>query len=146
MTANVTITGAEIQIMVEEVLGGGNHSHRCSINTSRGIQWSSSQTQTPIVDCDAQGNPAWMETDVDGLSCTITGGGRISVGDEDFWDDWFISGGDRGVKFRMNKTGASVWTANFKLTDWGIQAGDRKERGEFSVTLMSSGVVTRASV
>lgn len=142
-----TIKGALIQVLI----GDGaspveTFTHKCMINTSRGISWSSSSTQTPVVDCDNPESPAWLETDIDGLSCTIEGSGRINVGDEEFFDDWFVSGESKNVKFKQNKTGGSIWTGAFKLSQWSLSAADRLEKGEASVTLMSTGTVTRADV
>lgn len=141
-----TIKGAELLVQVGDGATPEVFAHRCSINTSRGIQWSSNQVTTPVVDCDNPADPAWMETDIDGLSCTIDGAGRVDVGDEAFWDDWFVSGEAKNVKFKMNKTGASVWTGAFKLASWGMSAGDRLEKAESTISLVSTGAVTRADV
>lgn len=139
-------SGAQLLVQIGDGATPEVFSTKCMINTSRGINWSSQVTQTPVVDCDNPEEPAWLDTDVDGLGCTITGAGRHNVGDEDFFDAWFISGDSKNVRFKINKTGGSYWQGAFKLTEWGLSAADRKDKGESTITLMSSGRVTRADV
>lgn len=143
--ANIdTIKGALVQILVGDGATPEVFDHRCMINTSRGIQWSSTTSQNPVPDCDNPEDPAWLETEVDGLVCTIDGAGRVDVADVEFWDDWFISGAAKNVRFKLNKTGGSYWEGAFKLTQWGISAADRQEKAEGAITLVSTGAVTRA--
>lgn len=141
-----TIKGALVRVRVSDGATPPVYNHHCLINTGRGISWSSSQTQTPIVDCDNPEDPAWLDTEVDGLSCTISGSGRTPLDDVEFWDDWFTSGATKSIRFALDKTGGSYWQGDFKLTAWDINAADRMDKAESSVTLVSTGRVTRYNV
>lgn len=117
--------------------------HPCLINTDRGISFASSLTQELIPDCDNPDDPAWMTAEKDGLSATVNGAGMLDVASIETFDDWFRSGDTKNVKVKVDKTGGSTWTGAFHLSEWSI-SGTRKSKATVSLTLVSSGVVTRA--
>ncbi len=117
--------------------------HPCLINTERGISFSSSLTQEMIPDCDTPDDPAWLAAEKDGLSASVSGAGMLDVASIEDFDAWFRSKNTKNVKVKVDKTGGSTWTGAFHLTEWSI-SGTRKSKATVTLTLVSSGVVTRA--
>lgn len=117
--------------------------HPCLINTERGISFSSSLTQEAIPDCANPNDPAWLVAEKDGLSATINGAGMLDVASVEMFDAWFRSDDTKNIKVKIDKTGGSTWTGAFHLSEWSV-TGARKSKATASLTLVSSGVVTRA--
>ena len=66
----------------------------CTFNGDRAIQFDSSSTDETDIDCDDPTAVAWTVTQVDSLSATVSGGGRVKAVDvpESVWTglgcDW----------------------------------------------------------
>ena len=119
-------------------------SHDCLINTERGIQFQSETNREMIPDCDDPEAPAWSFINVDGLSATITGAGKLHTASVPEWHDWFVSGEAKNVRTLLNgvalANGGGHWAGAYKLTGWQV-SGTRNEKATVSVTLESDGAV-----
>jgi len=132
-----TIKGTQLRIMIESDDTPGTFRHPCLINTTRGIQWTSTGNDEEIPDCDDPDALAWTKHTKTGASGTISGAGKLNVDDiEAFWD-WFDGDIAKNVKIDVGDTGR--WDGQWKLTDFQI-TGDRGSVAEATVTIKSHGV------
>lgn len=143
MAGPSTFAGEELLIQIGDGESPEVFSHRCIINTNRGFSRSAQTTQEVVPDCDNPSDPAWVVTEVDGLSATISGEGMIDLTSLEFFDDWFEAGESKNVKVRINKTGGRTYTGAYKLTQFDMN-GVRKQKATGSITLVSTGAVTGA--
>lgn len=144
MAAVNVVNGELIAVKVEWVDGSGTYAASCLINSTRGLEASSSAVESPVPDCDDPSLPSVVYREKDALTWQITGEGILDVTSIDKWDDWHVSKDSKSVKVEIQKTGGFVWTGNFHLTQFSI-SGTRKEKATASVTLMSDGPVTRTA-
>lgn len=118
--------------------------HDCLINAERGIQFSSDTTDDTLPDCDAPGSPGWKEVLKDGLSATVTGGGKLHTSSVADWYAWFDSDDSRNCRIKVDASaanGGGYWAGAFKLTQFEV-TGERKQYATTSSTLVSSGPIT----
>ena len=148
MAEPLSFNGSKILIKV----GAGDgppetFAHPCLINASRGIQFSSSTIDTVIPDCADQDAPAWMTREKDSLSVTISGEGIMDAADTDDYFDWFEQAATKNVQVVVNDGGGAneqTFAGAFHLTEFSFN-GDRKERSQVSITLVSTSAVTRTA-
>lgn len=118
-------------------------SHDCLINAERGIQFSADTTDDTLPDCADPSAPGWKETLKDGLSATVTGGGKLHTTSVPDWFEWFTGDIAKNVRIKVDATaekGGGYWSGAFKLTAFEV-TGNRKEYATTSSTLVSSGKV-----
>ena len=147
MAVVTTIKGEGVFIQIGNGATPEVFSHPCLINAERGIVFSSNVTSEGVVDCADADAPAWVETDVDDLVATITGSGKLHLPDQDDYFDWWKSGASKNVKVVDNTTGANggqTFAGAFKLTQF-EKTGARRQRVTASITLVSTGAVTRTA-
>lgn len=132
-----TMKGTQLRIMIESDDTPGVFVHPCLINTTRGIQWTSTGNDEEIPDCDDPDAMAWTKHTKTGASGTISGAGKLNVDDVEIFWDWFDSDIGKNVKIDVGNTG--VWDGVWKLTDFNI-TGDRGSVAEATVTMKSHGV------
>ncbi len=121
--------------------------HPCLINASRGIQFSTGTIDSVIPDCADQDAPAWVTREKDSLTATITGEGIMDAADTDDWFDWFERSSSKNVQLVVNDGGSTneqTFAGAFHLTEMSI-SGERKEKAQVSVTLVSTGAITRTA-
>lgn len=134
------LSGTQLYVKIETAPASGTFTHPCLINAKRGLQFSSNAGKIIIPDCDNPEDPAWEEVLKDGLSCTITGAGKLDnvLATIQFYDAWFQSDNAKNVQAWLGAVGK--WAGAFKLSQWSIE-GERKQYVDVSLTLMSTGVV-----
>lgn len=117
----------------------------CSINAEREFALEAELSESQAIDCDDPEAPAWVERTVSTLSGTITGGGRHHTADYATWWDWFVSGEAKECQVQTNvaaEDGGDVVEGLFVLSNLS-KSGERGGEIESSITLQSSGVLTR---
>lgn len=118
--------------------------HPCSLNGERGVSREAQVTEELDRDCDTPDLPGWVQRLVDSFAASITGNGRIKLGDQAMFDGWFESGESRNVRVLID-TGsddAPMYEGRFKLTGLDLQG---PEAGSMtgSITLLSDGPFRR---
>lgn len=144
MAGPSTFQGEELLVQISDGASPEVYSHRCIINTTRAFSRSAQTTQEVVPDCTDPSLPGWVETEVDGLSATITGEGMVDIASLEFFDDWFEAGETKNVKVKVNKSGGRTYTGAYKLTQFDM-SGTRKSKATASITLVSTGAVTGAA-
>lgn len=143
MAGPSTFQGEELLVQISDGASPEVYSHRCMINTNRSFSRSAQTTQEVVPDCTDPSLPGWVETEVDGLSATISGEGMIDLGSQEFFDEWFESGASKNVKVKQNKAGGRTYTGAYKLTQCDMN-GVRKSKATGAMTMVSTGPVTSA--
>lgn len=146
--ANVaTLNGHQLLIQIGDGGGPEVFTHDCLINTERGIQFSADGQETIIPDCADPDAPAWKDLMKDGLMAVVNGQGLLNTSSLPAWDTWFRNNATKNVRVNVNVAGASgggYWAGAFHLMNFEV-TGTRKQKATVSVTLQSSGTVTRTA-
>ena len=115
----------------------------CLINTSRGIDFTSSPTESLIPYCPPDEDlPGWVDREVDRLSASITGAGILDTASKGFFNDWFKSGLSRNLQVALNVPavdGGGYWFGAGILTSFRVAGPGRREKATADLTIMSDG-------
>jgi hypothetical protein len=136
-----TISGSQLTVLIDD--GAGNYTMPCVINTTRGIAFSSSPIENLVAFCDTPDEPGWMEREIDGLSAMVPGAGKLDISSLQVVEDWYFSGDSKNVQ---------VWVGTTRHYDFAAVLsafevnGDRREKVNFTCTILSDGPVTRTLV
>jgi len=147
MAQPTSFNGAKILVKVGDGGSPETFAHPCLINSSRSVQSTASTTESAIPDCDNPEAPAWLEREKDTLSVTITGEGIMDASDTSDYFAWLTSENSKNVKAVVNNGGGAnefTFDGKFHLTEFQV-SGERKERAQVSITLVSTGPVTGVS-
>jgi predicted secreted protein len=116
----------------------------CGINEAT-VEFSASVQEANVHDCATPDDPAWVERDVDGLSCMISGAGLADTGTfESVLFVWWSSGDPKNIRFKLDTTlanGGGYFSGSFVCTKLSL-TGTRKQRSTFDIEMMSNGAVT----
>lgn len=96
---------------------------RCSFNGDRAISFEAATTDEMDVDCDNPTAVGWMVSQVDSLSATVSGAGRVKAVDVPFFFDWFNSGEPRTMEVDVDD-GTVVFEGQALLTNFTINGGE----------------------
>lgn len=96
----------------------------CSFNGDRAIQFDAATTDEMDIDCDNPTAVAWMVSQVDSLSATVSGGGRVKAVDVPEFFEWFSSGEARNVQVEIDATGGVQFDGAALLTSWNVNGGE----------------------
>jgi len=116
----------------------------CTINSTRGITFTSTTREFNLPDCSNPDQIAWVAREKDGLSVNVTGGGILNTPDVEEFFDWWKSEDSKNVQIVVDVPsvdGGVIFEGAFHLTEFGI-TGDRGGKQEASITLASDGEVT----
>lgn len=147
MAEPLSFNGSKIAIKVGDGGDPETFTHPCLINASRGIQFSSSTIDSVIPDCADQDAPAWVTREKDSLTVTITGEGIMDAASTADYFDWYEGAAAKNVQGVVNVGGGAneqTFEGAFHLTEFQI-SGERKEKSQVSITLVSTGEITRAA-
>jgi predicted secreted protein len=147
MAEPLSFNGSKILVKVGDGGGPETFSHPCLINASRGIQFSAASIDSVIPDCADQDAPAWVTREKDSITATITGEGIMDAADTDDYFDWLTQAAAKNVQCVVNDGGATneqTFQGAFHLTEFSI-SGERKEKAQVSITLVSTGAITRTA-
>lgn len=115
----------------------------CSINTSRGITFSSPTNEFPDIDCDDPEAVAWLLREKQSLSAAFTGAGTLNTPDVELFYDWLTSPDSESCQVVVDVPaldGGVAFEGNLHLTDFEI-TGDRGAKLECSITCASDGEI-----
>lgn len=139
MVAVATIKGTQLRIK----MGDGNSPESfvewCIINTDRGIQWDTTNTDEEVAQCDEPEGIAWTENTKTGITGTITGAGKLDTASLDNVWPWLISDEAKNLQIEVGDTG--YWEGGWKLVSFGV-TGSRGAKAEASLTIKSNGIQT----
>lgn len=139
-----TMNGSQLLVQVGDGADPEVFAQGCLINTSRGIAFSSSATETQVPDCDDPDLPTWIERAIDGLSAEVTGEGVLDTTNLQSYWDWFKSGEAKNIRVAVNVPGASGgghWAMRAVLTSWSVNGAERRGKVASSLTMQSDGPV-----
>ena len=143
MAQLTSVTGAQLQIRIDNGLTGTNQSydHACMINATRGLELSSSGQTEAIPDCSLPEAMAWTTETKATVSGTINGTGMLDATNYSSFFAWMNSDTAKTIKVDIHGTVGGVVTGSWKLTQLAI-SGDRGKRVEVNVTMKSDGALT----
>lgn len=96
----------------------------CTFNGDRAIQFDSSSTDETDIDCDNPTAVAWTVTQVDSLSATVSGGGRVKAVDVPEFFTWWRSGEARNAQVEIEATGGVMFEGQLLLLSWNVNGGE----------------------
>lgn len=114
--------------------------HPCLINSSRSVQESATTVDSVVPDCADPDAPAWTQREKDALSVTITGEGLVNKADVAAYQAWLRQAANKNVQYTVDDNTTNMQGA-FHLTEFQV-SGERKEKAQVSITLVSDGAVT----
>lgn len=144
MAATKHARGVKLLLKVGDGASPEVFSTFCSINTARGISFSSTTNDFNIPDCDDPDKIAWVAREKDGLSVGVTGAGILNTPDVEEFYEWFASPDSKNCQVVVDvpsADGGVIFEGAFHLTDFEI-TGDRSGKMECSLSLASDGEVT----
>jgi len=143
-----TVRGTKILVKIGDGGSPEAFTHNCSFNGARSLQFSAQTNDTNVPDCDDPDLIAWVEREKVSLSAQIQGAGTYNTPDGELFFDYMKSPDGKNVRFVIDVAGANggcYWFGEFLATEFSI-SGDRGQKGECQVTLLSNGEVDRADL
>lgn len=142
-----SIPGRSLLIKVGDGGDPETFTHNCSINAERGIVLTAQTNDVNVPDCDDPDLMAWVEREKVSLSGQINGSGTLHAQDQDLFWEWITSNSPKNVKAITDIAGASggrIFTGAWHCTNFEI-SGNRGEKCNCSITLLSDGIITFAN-
>lgn len=96
----------------------------CTFNGDRAIQFDAATTDEMDIDCDDPTAVSWMVSQVDSLSATVSGAGRVKAVDVPEFFDWYQSGEPRNAEVSIDAPNGVTFEGQLLLTSWGIAGGE----------------------
>jgi hypothetical protein len=96
----------------------------CTFNGDRAIQFDAASTDEMDMDCDNPTAVAWTVTQVDSLSATVSGAGRVKAVDVPEFFDWFASGEARNAQVEIDAPGGVQFDGQLLLLSWNVTGGE----------------------
>jgi predicted secreted protein len=96
----------------------------CTFNGDRAIQFDAATTDEMDIDCDNPTAVGWMVSQVDSLSATISGAGRVKAVDVPEFFSWFESGEPRNIEVEIDAPGGGTFEGAALLTSWNVNGGE----------------------
>lgn len=138
------INGSKLHVRLGDGATSELFVHPCTINTNRGIEFSSSPVETQVPYCPPDEElPGWIERAIDGLTASITGAGILDTGDLDTFWNWFTAGTSKNIHVEVDTTGAlggGYWSGAAVLSGFTVTGPGRREKTTFECTILSDGV------
>jgi hypothetical protein len=116
----------------------------CSINTTRGITFTSTTNEFPQIDCDNPDLISWALREKASLSASIAGAGTLNTPDVQEFYDWVTAADSSNCQVVVDvpdTDGGVIFEGAFHCTDFAI-TGNRGAKMECTITLQSDGEVT----
>lgn len=96
----------------------------CTFNGDRAIQFDAATTDEMDIDCDNPTAVGWMVSQVDSLSATVSGAGRVKAVDVPEFFAWFESGEPRNVEVEIDAPNGGTFEGSALLTSWNVNGGE----------------------
>jgi hypothetical protein len=109
--------------------------------TTKGIEFGADTNDFNVPDCDDPDAPTFTERVVATLSATINGAGTLAMESFDTWRQWFDSGLEKNIQFKLDAPLADNgghWTMSAILSAFGIGA-EQGGLATIDVTIQSNG-------
>lgn len=125
--------------------GGGSEvfTHPCLINTSRGIEFSTSPTESLVPYCSPDEDKAgWVDREVDSKSAAINGAGVLDTKSLNVFWAWWDSGLSKNIQVAVNvlqAEGGGYWSGAAILQSFTVTGPGRREKVTFDCSIMSDG-------
>jgi hypothetical protein len=117
---------------------------KCSINSERGITFSSTTNDFNEIDCADPEKIAWLLREKANLSASFTGAGTLNTPDVAEFFAWLVSPDSVNCQVVVDvpaADGGIIFLGAWHLTDFGI-TGDRGAKQETTISLVSDGAIT----
>lgn len=141
-----TVSGSSLLIMIGDgATPTEAFAHPCLINSQRAIQFSAETAETNVPDCDNPEAIAWIECEKRSVSAQISGEGVLNTPDTEEYFNWVKGETTKHVRAKLNgvtgANGGGYMAGSFHCTAFEL-SGNRGEKVNCSITLLSSGAVT----
>lgn len=136
--------GVKLLLKVEMTAASGTYTAFCSINSQRGLTFSSDTNDQVIPDCADPDLPGWVAREKVSLSAAFEGSGMLNTPDIADFFTWFKDDATRSAKVVVDvptASGGRVFTGDWHLTQFQI-TGDRGGKVEVSISCASDGEIT----
>jgi hypothetical protein len=119
----------------------------CTVNSQRGIVFTSPTNEFPEIDCSDPDAISWLLREKVSLSGAFTGAGILNTPDVEDMFDWLVSPDSKNCQVVVDVPaldGGIIFEGAWHLTDFGI-TGDRGAKMEGNITLASDGEISKAA-
>lgn len=96
----------------------------CTFNGDRAIQFDAASTDETDIDCDNPTAVAFTVTQVDSLSATVSGSGRVKAVDVPEFFEWYTSGVARNAQVEIDAPGGVMFEGQLLLLSWNVNGGE----------------------
>lgn len=124
MATQPNFSGRRLIIRVSDGASPAVLSLFCTFNGDRAIQFDSSSTDEMDIDCENPTDIAWTVTQVDSLSATVSGGGRVKAVDVPEFFNWWKSGEARAAEVEIDAPGGPTFYGDLLLLNWNVNGGE----------------------
>lgn len=117
-----TIKGSKVLIQIEEP--PASWVAPCALST-KGIDFTADTNDQNVPDCDDPDAPQFVNRVVSTLSAAINGSGTLALESLDLWRQWFDSGLEKNIRFKIDAPAADnggYWQMSAVLTAFSIGA------------------------
>lgn len=135
-------SGVKLLVLVDQ--GGPSPEALCTINAQRGISFTNQMGESLDIDCADPTAVAFVLREKVSRSVSVTGQGTFETTDGQILFDWWSDDDTKTCRIVVDVASADgglVFEGEFHLTDFEI-SGNRGEKMQATLTLMSSGEVT----
>jgi hypothetical protein len=96
---------------------------RCSLNSSRGLEFKAKTEQTNLPDCDDPDLVGWAGVQKSELSCSMDGEGTLHINDNPLFFTWFTNNVSMNCKIILTSGAVTqTYTGKFMLVDYSVKA------------------------
>jgi hypothetical protein len=144
MAAIKNARGVKLLLKVGDGASPETFAQFCSINTQRGLSFTTATNDNIDIDCDDPDALAWLAREKVSISATFTGSGTLNTPDVEEFFEWLSSPDSKNCQVVVDVPAASggvIFEGRWHLTDFEI-TGDRGTKQECSITCTSDGEIS----
>lgn len=142
-----SMRGVKLTLLVGDGASPEQFETICSINTQRGLQFTTATNEAVDIDCSNPEALAWLAREKVSISASFNGSGTLNTPDVETFFDWLTSPDSKNCQVVVDVPavdGGVVFEGAWHLTDFEI-TGDRGAKAECSITCASDGEITLAA-
>lgn len=140
MAQATTYKFSEFLILIGQENSPESFGDPCGL-TSRGFQRTANMNDTNIPDCADPDAPTWLGRDVISYQASLSGAGVVASESFGTWEGWWESGDYRNCRIELD---THAWEGHFRISEFNI-TGERGQRVNMNITLVSDGVITKVA-